>query len=598
MRVASLSGSRAYTYDRLYLQSLENQIFTQDFDSSDGFTFDDTQVEFLSGQVQQIDKTVTDATAGATFTNNQNFNFGGGDLTGTLSGSASVSGGFLNLTGGYADYDGVGKINATRGAVKFKIVPNFTGDPPADYTFFSYQEDTGSDRNSLHLYIDSGNRFRFTARSSAGANIANFQVIGPPATFVAGVEVEIEFNWDFGTGFQGLFLDGVLFGSTSFSGTVDDDLTTVQVFQLGAKDGVGNTNFDLTDVLLFTPSQHSIDYTPGYTVPENIFEESLVTLPAFEYSGEGDIVALTDFLIIGVDGGVVFNLNGLFFNGSDWTTSDDTTSQMNSATVIAANLSTFPLSNNLTFKTILPGSNTTQSSVSNLHLGYTGQELVKTPTSTIEPDPLVVSLETFKAHIKKTGTTSEDQLLTTFLQAAIAYAERRTGLEFSIKYFQGFRDFFPSPTQNEGYYYQGVIPAYDSNSLSSGNQNVGFEIKKAPLHNVNGIVYLDSTSGLEVTVDPVVYYFSLESAYSEILTNVGQCWPENARVKLQSIRIRFQAGMAYDSETFEIMFPDLTVAILEHATNMWANRGDCADKCATAPSLSEETYKRFKIINL
>lgn len=193
---------------------------------------------------------------------------------------------------------------------------------------------------------------------------------------------------------------------------------------------------------------------------------------------------------------------------------------------------------------------------------------------TLPPSESAVSLDTLKAHLKIT-TNDEDVILQMYLDASIRHAENCTKRTFLYTGFDTFRDFFPSPCQNEGYYTAGVIPSLAA-GINFSNDNVGFEIRRSPLVTIDNITYTD-TSDATVAVPGTVYYNTLEEDYSEIVTNPGQDWPTDVAKKMQAITISFTAGLAPDSATFEAQQPDLVNAVIQIAANLWANRGDCGD---------------------
>ena len=222
---------------------------------------------------------------------------------------------------------------------------------------------------------------------------------------------------------------------------------------------------------------------------------------------------------------------------------------------------------------------------------------------TTPPAGLPVTLDIFKSHIKRpSGPSSEDDLLTLYLGSAVEYAEGFTRRDFIERTYQTFRDFFPRPEQNEGYYQNGIIPSFTSAGVFSGDSNVGFEIRKSPLRSVVDITYIDATGTTGVVVPSTVYYPTLEEDYSEVVANDGQDWPEDILVALQAIQINFTCGLAADSTEFMANHPKLTVAILDHATFLWANRGDCGSGCgdgsSSVPSSSRSAYLQCRIENL
>ncbi len=212
---------------------------------------------------------------------------------------------------------------------------------------------------------------------------------------------------------------------------------------------------------------------------------------------------------------------------------------------------------------------------------------------TVPPVKKPVQLTTFKAHIKKTNS-SEDALLCVYLDAAVGYAEKLMRRDLITRTYETFRDFFPQPWQNEGYYHWGIVPSKATITTSVG-ENTGFEIRKSPLQSVESIEYL--VDNVLTAVSSSVYYNTVEDDYSEILSLPGQDWPDNADRRMQTVKITFKAGFG-DSETD--IPNDIRTAILGHATALWKNRGDCgSDACAaTVPAASKAIYLQNRIENL
>lgn len=212
---------------------------------------------------------------------------------------------------------------------------------------------------------------------------------------------------------------------------------------------------------------------------------------------------------------------------------------------------------------------------------------------TVPPVNLAVSLATFKKHIKQTST-AEDALLTLYLEAAIGYAEKITRRDFITRTYETYRDFFPLPSQNEGYYPLGAIPSF-GNRINTTFGNVGFEIRKSPLASVVSIQYF--VSNVLTTVDPATYYNTVETDYSDILTLDTTEWPEDADVRQQTVVITFTTGFGPNEGDVP---SDIRGAIVAHATAMWANRGDCDDSgcSSTVPAASKMIYMQNRIENL
>ena len=222
------------------------------------------------------------------------------------------------------------------------------------------------------------------------------------------------------------------------------------------------------------------------------------------------------------------------------------------------------------------------------HRAYT--YIVTTP-----PANPPVTLDTFKQHINVTHSLT-DGILQLYLDAAIQFAERYTGRYLITRTFSTFRDFFPNPSQNEGYYPYGRIPTGATTLIPSTIGNVGFEIRRSPLQSVNSITYTDN-SGNPQTVDPTTYYNTVEEDYSEILLAQDSDWPTDANNRMQSIDISFVCGLGNDETEIEACWK---VAIMEHAAMLWANRGDCSDSgcMKMIPAASKAFYEIKRLRNL
>ena len=201
------------------------------------------------------------------------------------------------------------------------------------------------------------------------------------------------------------------------------------------------------------------------------------------------------------------------------------------------------------------------------------------------PADLAVSLDTLKSHLKIT-LSSEDALLTLYLKSAIDYCEKFSRRDLITRTYTTFRDFFPGIS--EGYYRFGNIPP--------GGGNTGFEIRRSPFQEVTSIKYLKD--GTLTTVNASVFYNTVEDDYSEILTNDGSSWPTDADRQLQTIQIEFKSG--FGDADGDVPHWD-TEGILQHATQMYKDRGDCSCDSgieSTLPNIARTLYLQNRIENL
>lgn len=218
-----------------------------------------------------------------------------------------------------------------------------------------------------------------------------------------------------------------------------------------------------------------------------------------------------------------------------------------------------------------------------------------TYTVTAGPASPAVTLDIFKAHINVTHALT-DGILQLYLDAAIQFAEKYTGKDLITRTYNSFRDFFPSPPQNEGYYAFGQVPGGAASFPSLTFSNAGFELRRSPLRQVNSISYVDVGDAAQA-VDSSTYYHTVENDYSEVLLVDGARWPGDVKNKMQSITIDFDTGIADDESGIEACWK---VAIMSHAAMLWANRGDCSDStCAgMIPAASKAFYDTKRIVRL
>ena len=174
------------------------------------------------------------------------------------------------------------------------------------------------------------------------------------------------------------------------------------------------------------------------------------------------------------------------------------------------------------------------------------------------PASLPLNLATFKEHLKIEGLNLEsDDYLTLLLQAVTAYAERYTHRTFINTTFMTYRDYFVR---------------FISHKLQA------LELRRSKLQSIDFIRYYKDDS-LE-TVDSTLYYFTKSNDYSLVLPKRNETWPSNIDNRLQAIQIQFIAGLAANATAFATLYPDLQIALLNHATKVYENRGDC-DPCNT-----------------
>lgn len=347
--------------------------FNQPFTSSAGFTFDSAKTQFTGSQMEAIDQRPSNATFFASFTTDEDGNWGDGVLTGTLDGSTTIDSGYVKMSNTLGDGLHWAALNNAdsqqTGCVRFVVQTQYSGAPTNTQVLW-YVSKTSALVNSLAIVHQTGaGNIRITCYDQAGVN-NTFDLGNWSPT--SGVDYEFELNWDFTGGASRLFIDGTQFGSTStLTQTRSSDIND---FALG--DGITSNqtpNFWIKDIVMFDAVQHTTTYSAPSTVPsETIYLEDLITLPTFTYSGVGDIQAFTNFVTTET-GTVQYIINDEYWNGSAWVASDGSRSQSNAKATLLANISSITLSDTVVLKVRTTDSNV-KDSIDDLTLTYTGSQ--------------------------------------------------------------------------------------------------------------------------------------------------------------------------------------------------------------------------------
>lgn len=160
-----------------------------------------------------------------------------------------------------------------------------------------------------------------------------------------------------------------------------------------------------------------------------------------------------------------------------------------------------------------------------------------------------------------------DTWLTEFIIAPVVQcAENYTRLAFITRTIKTFRDCF--------YYF--------------------IELKKAPFLSLTTFKYLN----LEDVLDdvPAESYYSLKrSPYGNILLSPNNEYPNDLTEKFAGIEIVFDAGYG---PTKEDVPSDLKLAMLQHATFFYQNRGDCCDAEKCCPPAAKAIYEKNRVFDL
>lgn len=406
-----ISGGKA----QLKLTDSSGNDFEEDFSNDTGFTYDPSLAEFVGGQVQQVDKRPTDATFYASYETDEDADWSDGDPSGSLAGGASVSGGELicsGFDGKYCTYDAISNADfAQTICIRMRFKTGYSGNPASNNFIISINEDNNSVKTMIQIvHLASGGTILLQCYNDAG--VAIFNALLPAWSPVAGITYEFEFNMDITAGASRLFIDGVQHGVTITS-TGTRDTTNISAIKLGINhDGTGLNDNLYNDVLIFDSVQHTSNYTPDWSnIYETIYRETDVILPEMEYTGPGTLIAVTNFvtsygglpritLQIGRSG------NWLYWNGAQWTISNDTYAQANDPATFAANATSLPVVGEIygQFKIYFDNTNT-QMSFNNLLITLTAQVYpIDNPTVEMNTRWYIDDLEAFTESATKSGS--------------------------------------------------------------------------------------------------------------------------------------------------------------------------------------------------
>lgn len=355
------------------------QDFSEDFADDTGITYNSSKAEFVGGVVRQKDLRTAQSTLAVTFTSGLNAAYAQGSLTGTAIGAGAVVGAVLkgdstSPKGAFWSGAGGNVFSAQKGAIKLKWRPNYTGAPASNAHIFTMRKAISDNSSLLNIYHSSTLLLCTIYNSSATQVITIFGNFSP----VSGTWYEIELDYDLDAGATRLFIDGVQVGSTS---AVTATRNIADCLQCCLGSNVLNTlgaNSDFDDLILFNDVQHTAGYTPGYSIIDAYFAESKVDLPVYTYTGLGTLTIASPPTSTEV-GTPRYIIQGKYWTGSAWATSNGTYAQATSKSNILANILTFPTTGLATVTvSVVFGDDTSQSSVSQIDFSLLGQTYAMT----------------------------------------------------------------------------------------------------------------------------------------------------------------------------------------------------------------------------
>jgi len=201
----------------------------------------------------------------------------------------------------------------------------------------------------------------------------------------------------------------------------------------------------------------------------------------------------------------------------------------------------------------------------------TGSATAFTYNAVTPPSVKPITLDQLKGYlIIDLSDTSQDELLNLIICIVTECAEKLTKRQFINTQFETFRD----------------LIAFRSSEI---------ELRRSKLVSVVSIDY-ENEEGMATNIPTTVFGNTFETDYSRIFLKPDQCWPTDVANIPQAIIIKFDAG--YGTSSTDVPSA-LRGALLQHAANFYANRGDCSCDGAGAelalPAQSKKIYQQYRI---
>lgn len=323
------------------------------YDTAGNFTFDTSVIE-VTTEAKLKNQINVDETLFNEFTTKDLFRNVGGSPTGNLVGVAVISGNRMSIPNGTGSWNmdptGMQGTDARIMAVRFKLIPLYSGVPPLQQNIFKEQQTISSNKNSIHLFHSAVGTLNAILRTDTGAPMGTW-ALGAWSP-VASQVYEFELNIDVISGAQRLFIDGVQHGPTA-TDTYARDLATTTYTAFGDN---ANGNFQIDDFQRFTTIQHTANFASE--VPRVVARTTYVTTdPSIIENGLVEVDGLDSFTETStVPAGAVINhiLNidsiDMYFDGAAWVASDGSLAQSNPVADINTNLALLDVSAGVNLK--------------------------------------------------------------------------------------------------------------------------------------------------------------------------------------------------------------------------------------------------------
>lgn len=325
---------------------------TSNFGTTSDYTYDNTKIQIAANQANLLDGGPTGGcTFFASMAVSANADFSGASGTATLIGGAAISGGYLNINGNGKAATYVGGANDTAiqtGCARFTIQPQYSG-TPGDSQIFYGSDVSGTSQDLVQVLHKVDGNLSASVRDSSGSVISTILVPWNPTS---GTVYEIEYNFDITVGHQYLFVNGVLIGSDTSTGSRNGSTSIIAV-GLDFLNIAHNSQFLIKNLALFPSIQHTTGFTSPVALPT--LHTYATTSPSIKFNGQSisdaELNAITNITAsitasgsdtvtwsVSVNGAGSF----LWWTGAVWATSSGV-AQSNPLATIVANLATLPL---------------------------------------------------------------------------------------------------------------------------------------------------------------------------------------------------------------------------------------------------------------
>src|ERR1035437_4830131 len=176
-----------------------------------------------------------------------------------VSGAARAFGGYEELVGenSYVAYNPVLNADFTQtGTVRVTVKPQYNGPPSSVQVFVDIAKAVSDTANTIVIYHATNGNLSAAIYNSSGSSILSLASAWSPT---AGVDYEIELDFNITSGVTNLFINGISVDSSANTGTRS---SAIGLFRLGVNydGGSNNPNFFENSVVLFNTVQNTVNF--------------------------------------------------------------------------------------------------------------------------------------------------------------------------------------------------------------------------------------------------------------------------------------------------------------------------------------------------